>query len=354
MTLSEFALQIRILGRLLAVVLVVLAIFYFMIVLLISSLKKSETKVVDINPIYGSLPFPSFEGALAPEQYRFTLDTIDGNYPNTTASANVYFIPEPKSTLAYLTKIDSLAQSFDFDTSIYKPQTLNEQWVKYEDESRILEANIKNYHFKYYYKSVPELQEIIEATPEAKFTLLEREFIETARMALSNRGAYPAHLAAGTTNTVYQRYDLSQKDFIAIKSGEFPQAVRIDFFRQDETLDILTPKYFDSQNYIILAPLNRYPQIVAAQYASFEKLASEPGTYPLITSKEAFKKLTQGEATTITVDPDATSRIKIKNIFLGYYDPESYQPYLQPVFVFLGDHNFVAYLPAIKAEYLTK
>jgi hypothetical protein len=39
-------------------------------------------------------------------------------------------------------------------------------------------------------------------------------------------------------------------------------------------------------------------------------------------------------------------------MFLGYYDPDIYQKYLQPVYVFLGNNGFVAYVPAIKEEYV--
>ena len=41
-------------------------------------------------------------------------------------------------------------------------------------------------------------------------------------------------------------------------------------------------------------------------------------------------------------------------MFLGYYDPDVYQEYLQPMYVFLGDNNFVAYLPAITDDYFNE
>jgi hypothetical protein len=41
-------------------------------------------------------------------------------------------------------------------------------------------------------------------------------------------------------------------------------------------------------------------------------------------------------------------------MFLAYYDPDIYQEYLQPVYVFVGEPNFIAYVPAISNEYLAE
>ena len=354
MTLSEFSLQIRVMAKLLGLLILGILFFYLLIILVLMITAKPVQEDLHLNPVYGSIKAPVFEEGINSGKYEYVLDTINGQYPETTASAAVYFISEPKSTLAYLAKIDSLAKSFDFDTEIYQSQRLNDQWVKYEDNYRILEINIVNLHFKYYYKTGSQLQALVEATPEARFTLLENEFVEKGRQGMLTRDAYPRYLATGTNNPVYQTYDLMTNKFIPYEEGSFPQAVRIDFFREDEVLNILTPEYFSSQNYVILAPLNYYAEIVQMQYLSFEKLSEEPGVYPLLTSEEAFAKLKQGKATTISISKNHSNKIKIKKIDVGYYDPQSYQPYFQPVFVFLGSDDFVAYLPAIKDEYLLK
>ena len=40
--------------------------------------------------------------------------------------------------------------------------------------------------------------------------------------------------------------------------------------------------------------------------------------------------------------------VTIKSMKLGYFDPDIYQNYLQPVYVFLGEGDFVGYVPAVK------
>ncbi len=51
--------------------------------------------------------------------------------------------------------------------------------------------------------------------------------------------------------------------------------------------------------------------------------------------------------------PKNKTSIKIKKMFFAYFDPDIYQSYLQPVYVFLGENNFVGYVPAVSADYLT-
>jgi len=354
MTLSEFSLQIRVVAKVAAFFFALVIFFYLLIMLLLNSLKSELKQEIALNPVFGSVKAPVFEHAQGNAKYNFELDTIDGKLPIATASARVFFIPEPKSTLAYLTKVDSLATSFGFDTGVTKPLTLNDEWVKYEDARQLLEVNIRSYHFRYRLKPGAELDSILTATPEAKFIGFESSLIEEAREALSSRESYPAHLAAGTTTPVYVRYDAIQDDYVPVKPEEGPQGIRVYFGRVEEDLEIATPERLVTQNYVTIAPLNHYSQVIEAEYLSFAKLDTDPGIYPLITSEEAFAKLKQGAAKTIFVDAGAPAKIRIKELYLAYYDPDSYQPYFQPIYVFLGNHNFLGYLPAIKDEYLVK
>jgi hypothetical protein len=44
---------------------------------------------------------------------------------------------------------------------------------------------------------------------------------------------------------------------------------------------------------------------------------------------------------------EGISDVTVRNVFLAYYDPDTPQSYLQPVYVFTGDKNFAAYVPAV-------
>lgn len=352
MTLTELSYQSRIIAKLALVFVGGSVVFYLMMMIMIQLLQKPQTEVITFKPAFGKIEQPVFEEALKPQKLNFVLDTVDGTLPQTTASGQVFFMPEKQATLLYLTKAMALAQSFGIDTTVHKQETIDDTWVRFGTDVDELKVNTKYFHFNYAMKASFALQQLIETTPSAKFTQFEDRFLQLAKDGMTQRGAYVADLATGKTNLVYLRYNLAAKKFYPITADEIPQAVRVDFFRKDESIGVVSPVYFESQNYVILAPLTTTAGIVEMQYRSYEKLDSSPGAYPLIASSDAWDALTKNNVAIISLQDTSTETIHIKQIFLALYDPESYQKYFQPIFVFLGDQNYVGYLPAVKPDFV--
>jgi hypothetical protein len=44
--------------------------------------------------------------------------------------------------------------------------------------------------------------------------------------------------------------------------------------------------------------------------------------------------------------------VVIRDITLQYYDPDTAQQFMQPVYVFTGDPDFTAYVPAVADAWL--
>jgi hypothetical protein len=94
-------------------------------------------------------------------------------------------------------------------------------------------------------------------------------------------------------------------------------------------------------------------KILKAQVQFFEKSNEQVGIYPVKTGAQAWADLKAGKGIIIS-SPNSSKNIVIKKMFFGYFDFDSYQEYLQPVYVFLGDGNFVAYVSAVTTDYLTE
>jgi hypothetical protein len=47
------------------------------------------------------------------------------------------------------------------------------------------------------------------------------------------------------------------------------------------------------------------------------------------------------------------SNVTIRKMYLAYYEPTTLTNYLQPIFVFEGDNNFVAYVSAVTSKYVS-
>lgn len=129
--------------------------------------------------------------------------------------------------------------------------------------------------------------------------------------------------------------------------------VEVDFYRPDiDTYPMVSPKYFNSHNYVLLAffPGGRY-KILKAQVKFFEKSDEQVGMYPLRTGEEAYSMLQKGKGFVVS-NPQGLKNVTVRKMFLGYFDPDIYQEYLQPVYVFLGDGDFVGYVSAVNDQYL--
>lgn len=73
-------------------------------------------------------------------------------------------------------------------------------------------------------------------------------------------------------------------------------------------------------------------------------------TYPIKTGKQAWSELEAGEGY-VTNNSPKEGNTKIRRIFLAYYDGDN-EKYSMPIYVFLGDQNFVAYVSAVDAEWV--
>ena len=113
----------------------------------------------------------------------------------------------------------------------------------------------------------------------------------------------------------------------------------------------MTPKFFTSQNYLILFFDNDQEKIIRGQISFFEKSEDQKGIYPVKTGDQAWEELKNGKGM-VVAGQKGVKNITIKKMSIEYLDPDVYQHYLQPVYVFIGDNDFVAYVTAVKEEYL--
>jgi len=93
-------------------------------------------------------------------------------------------------------------------------------------------------------------------------------------------------------------------------------------------------------------------QVVAAEYHHFALDENKNGIYPIKTSEEAWEELKSGKGYIADLGDNSKGTITIRKVYLAYYDPGQYTEYFQPVVVFEGDNNFVAYIPAVINEYV--
>ncbi|KXK08038.1 MAG: hypothetical protein UZ21_OP11001000846 [Microgenomates bacterium OLB22] len=190
------------------------------------------------------------------------------------------------------------------------------------------------------------------SSEEALFTesaIPSQERIEAiASDLLRKLGSYHKIFAAGATNLTYLRYDPQTKDVETLPSAQGATMVEVDYFQPDLLgLRVVTEKYFTSTNHLVFAFPGGVPTLLKGEIAVWELDTDRAGTYSLITGDEAWDRLQRKQAI-IVANQNPSSTIKIESMYLAYLEPSTYQPYFQPVYVFQGANNFIAYVPAVK------
>lgn len=324
---------------------VILILFYsFKLLFLLFSL--NQTKVTYVNPIFKEIkPLFLKKEATTSAGYSFTLDTVAGQPITATETAQVFLFPPSKFQFDYLPKVYVMAKMFGFDTETVKHKLVNNEAV-FQDEKQRLAVDINTYNFRYDYdfRKDSELVEMAE-TPESESSK------NTAINFLQSIDRYPAELALGDITFIHMFYDKIASTAGVVEPQE-ANMIEVDFYRQkiDQYLP-MSSTYFNSQNYVMLMPNGNGAKVVSAQIKFFETSSTQIGTYPLISGQRAYEILLAGKG--LLISPGSGGKnISIKSMSLGYFDPDVYQDYYQPIYVFTGDNDFVSYVPAVSEKWL--
>jgi hypothetical protein len=329
--------------------------FYLTIKFYLAYLDSQKVVPIVINPIFSKISSPTLFDPLDtthkpitfPDNIAITLDTIEGRPIIATAAAKVFFIPQASTKFGYVQNAYLMAKTFEIDTD-QTQYTLEGKNIIFAAPDRTLKIDISNFNFEYKYNYENNLQVFENTTIPDQDTVIEK-----AKSFLTDVGRYPEELAQGTENVTLFHYDDQTKQFVKVDSVEKANAVEIDYFRPEiDGISMIASKYPYSQNYIVMTFNENTSIVLKSQIKFFDKESEKYGVYPLKTGDQAYQEL-QNKKATIISNGNGSTDVVIKKMFLSYFDPDFYQEYLEPVFVFLGENGFVAYVPALASDYLT-
>ncbi len=345
MNLTEFSYYARKYGPLLGLLTIFLILLFYTLYLLSLATKKPEKEKVYTNPVFGRLELPKVPSTKLESKPAFELDTIEGVPITATASAKVYRLIQPRTKLTYLERSYLMAKKLGFDTTSASYQREGNV-AKFKDSEKELSIDIATYNFSFSY--LPSwLKE-----NQKNFSLPENDLaLQFAKEILSSLNKYPTALAQGKNKLSFVSINQDELKEKIVTSPSLANALRIDFYRKEEDLPIVGPKFPQSQNFAIVTVFQNELFLLKAQVKFFEVDKTKEGVYPLITGDEAWERFKNYKAFFVKLPDPMPDKIYIKKMFLAYYDPEEYTPYFQPFYVFLGK-DFIAYVPAVKEEFL--
>ncbi len=348
MTLTELSYYSRKFLPFFVLFFLVFLVLFYTVKLFFIYLQATKPKSVYLNPVFGKIKKPLIDQASESANINFILDTIEGTPVTATEAAQIYFLPPSITRFGYREKIFLMAKNLGFDTTKAKYKLLNDKEAVFDDGKQKLTVDITNFNFSYEYDVRKQKQIFTNVIIPSK-----NEIENKAINFMKTMGRYPDELTKGKTNLIFLNYNPLSNVLYVPTTSEGANVVEIDFYREDiGQFPVVAPKYFNSQNFIIMTFYEGGFKVLKAQIHFFEKSADQSGIYPIKSGETAWGELVAGKGVIISLPPDQKEAV-IKKMFMAYLDQDIYQDYLQPVYVFLGDGNFVAYVPAIRSDYLS-
>ena len=346
MTLTDLSYYLRKFGPVIVLGIILFMLLFVIMRMLLSLATPQPTPI--FVPAFGELDKINFTSTYDyPQGGQFVLDNIEGRPVTATSSARVFFAPKPITKFGYIQTLLFMGKAVNIDTE-KTPYELNGTEATYKGEQGELKIDIANFNFTYEF-DFHNRAELFDdnVIPD------ENTIKETARTFLRQIDRFPNDFTAGTEHVIYLKYNPLGDVFSVLTDTSEANVVEVDFFPPNiDGFPTVSPKYFNSQNYVVMVFKSTGSQVIKAQIKYFETDSLSGSPYLLKTGDEAWDELTSGKGVIAAPNLLNKNKILVKEMFLGYYSPEEYQPYLQPVYVFIGDDNFVGYVPAVSNQYI--
>lgn len=291
---------------------------------------------------FGKLPSVKFpESVVSSDKVNFVLETIEGGPPVASSTGTVFFMPKPVPNLLSLTRARQFASRLGFGQ---EPQAESETVYRWQDEQnplRILRVDIFTGNFKINYDYAADLALFSEKNLPTR-----EQATNEATSFLQNLGLYSLSLANGQTKTSY--WQLIGNNLVQTTSLTNADAVRVDLAREDILgLRLFSPSPPQESIYFLFSgSRGSEKRLLEVSYKFWGVETEQKATYPLKTAAQAWEEIKGGAGFLAQVGPNA-EKIAIRKIYLAYFYPEEHQDFLQPIFVFEGDPNFLGFVPAV-------
>lgn len=308
---------------------------------------------------FGKLPQLVFPPNATNSQLSYTINTNTGTDETdqpATSSAVVYRLSPQLPNLQALAYASAGAALVGFTSPPSRESSTTYLWQKVSPLLKTLSYNIRTNSFDISSNYMQNSSIINGAISKDDAITFAKTFFVT------NLSGLPDDIeTASTSATLYQ---IQNNNLIENDSQTTSQIARVDFYQKDipvgnTSYHIYYPDYpFSTMSIFVgsgqeIQDQNVNGQVVQAHFVH-TSIGSDFGTYPIISAKQAYSELTSGQAYIASYDPNIGQAVEITDISLGYYLGDTNQTYLMPVYVYKGNGNFAAYVPAVTDGMISK
>ncbi len=277
----------------------------------------------------------------------YSLETPTGGLPSKLPDQfKVFFMPIKKANLLAYDFAKAVANRLDFIQDPVKLSETDYRWNSLSPIPSSLTINIITGAFVLdkRWQDDPSYR-----TPNNYFD--ETQAVDRMYNLLSRVELLPEDIRDGSYTIQYLRAEGEQiVPAVSLSQAHF---VQVNLYRSPvDNVEVVNPRTDQGLITGILALQREDPrQFVSLNYNYFPVNLERFASYPLIGVAEAWQRLQRGEGFVAGIKPGA-QEVVIRDIAIKYYDPDTAQQFLQPVYVFSGDPDFVAYVPAVSDQWL--
>jgi len=300
------------------------------------------------NAAFGKIPSPKFgSSSYTAEGLSFQLQTAEGNLPNLDTQARVYFITILDSKFFDEEKTRRKADSLGFSQEIGKIGATRIAFTSPQTNATLkMDIIHNNFEISYPYQNDPFF--INQSGPG------QSQALKNVQNILDQAEMWPEDIDSQKTQFILLKYNQANQKFVIANSLSESQLIKVNLRRTDlDNLPIMPPNPDESNISFIVSSSPGGSKVIFGKHIQYPINYEKWGTYPIKSSVTAWEELRSGQGFIAKLGNNSPkSPIIIRNIYLAYFDPETPQSFLQPIFVFEGYNDFLAYLPALDPSYL--
>ena len=283
------------------------------------------------------------------------LELPTGEIPTFPDRMTVYSSPVKRSSFLNANKAIEQAAKLGFTFKPVEVSKTEYVWNGQDQLSSKLTMNIVTGHFNLtrQWQNNPGLAKLVGFKSDAQ--------VLTAAVGFLRKSDVLPNDILGEEKVSYLKADSGKlTSALSLSDADF---VQVDFFRKNtEEIELETKKVLNSYPFYRPIPGKGLVRLIlSGSDDSNEKLVllensyteidyTMLSTYQIKTGVQAWEEL-KNKGGFVTNDSPDTGSVKIRRMFLAYYDG-GVNEYTMPVYVFLGDKNFVAYVSAIVDDWL--
>lgn len=272
----------------------------------------------------------------------YTLETHTGGLPaKMETQFKVYFMPIKRPSLLAYDSAKAIAAKLDF---ISEPTKLSETDYRWDSPIPIPSSLTMNvitgaFTLDRRWQDDPEYE-------TATIYYTDQQVKNRVTNILGRVGLLPEDVKLGQSQVQYLKAENGQ--LVQAVSASQAQFIRVNLYRADlDKVKVVNPR--DDKGLIsavVALQKNEDKQFVSLEYNYFPVEQETFAVYPLIGVAEAWQRMQKGGGFVASYKQGSES-VVVRDVYLAYYDSDIPQQYLQPIYVFEGDDNFIGMVPAV-------